>query len=126
MVAATATIECAVMAGSPRASMKAKAWDPGSYTMAEFETNLMRAQLAATWFSLCLQTAHDLLGKSYLSLSQAEKTAVDQVVLANVGANFQAITPEWLAAQPAQQPMGFQAPTGTRPQATTSPPPPKR
>jgi hypothetical protein len=28
--------------------------------MVDFETNLMRAHLAATWFSLCLQTAHDL------------------------------------------------------------------
>jgi hypothetical protein len=76
-----------------------------------FETDLMRAQLAATWFSLCLQTARELLEKSYLSLSQSEKTAVDQMVLLNVGANYQAITPEWLAAQQARQPMGFQAPT---------------
>lgn len=37
--------------------------------MAEFETNLVRAQLAATWTSLCLQTAHDLFGRAYLSLS---------------------------------------------------------
>jgi hypothetical protein len=60
--------------------------------MAEFETNLMRAQLAATWFSLGLQTARELFGKSYLSLSQPEKSAVDQIVLANVAGNYQAIT----------------------------------
>jgi hypothetical protein len=76
-------------------------------------SRLMRAQLAATWFSLGLQTARELLGKSYPSLSPAEKAAVDQLVLAQVGANFQAITPEWLAAHQARPPIGFQAPTET-------------
>jgi hypothetical protein len=94
--------------------------------MADFDTNLMRAHLAATWFSLCLQTARDLFGKGYLSLSQSEKTAVDQIVLANVGGNYQAITPEWLAAQQARPPIGFQAPTETAPTAQTSQDPPKR
>jgi hypothetical protein len=93
--------------------------------MAEFETNLMRAQLAATWFSLCLQTGRDLFGRSYLSLSQSEKSAVDQLVLANVSGNYQAITPEWLAAQQARAPIGFQAPTEMVPAAPTSPIPPK-
>lgn len=87
--------------------------------MAEFETNIMRAQLAATLFSVALQTARELFGKSYLSLSQAEKASVDQMVLAQVGANYQAITPEWLAAQQARQPIGFQAPTGSAPTAQT-------
>lgn len=93
--------------------------------MTEFETNLMRAQLAATWFFLGLQTARELFGKSYLSLSQTEKTAVDQAVLAHVGANYQAMTPEWLAAQQSRQPIGFQVPTGTPPQAQPSSSPPK-
>jgi hypothetical protein len=93
--------------------------------MSEFETNLMRALLAATWLSLGLQTARELFGKSYLSLSLPEKAAVDQAVLAQVGANYQAITPEWLAAQQTRQPLGFQAPTGTPPQAQPSSPPPK-
>jgi hypothetical protein len=88
--------------------------------MAEFETNLMRAHLAATAFSLCLQTARELLGKSYLSLSQAEKAAVEQMVLGNLAANYQVITPEWLATQQVRQPMGFQAPTGTEPSAPTT------
>lgn len=94
----------------------------------EFAQNLMRAQLAATWFSLSLQVARELFGKSYLSLSQHERVAVDQLVLAQVGANYQAITPEWLAAQQARPQMGFQAPTGTAPSAPTSssPPSPKR
>lgn len=88
--------------------------------MTDFQTNLMRAQLAAAWFSLGLQTARELFGKSYLSLSPVEKMAVDQIVVANVGANYQSITPEWLAAQQARPPMGFQAPTGTPPSAQTS------
>ena len=62
--------------------------------MSEFETNLLRAQLAATWFSLCLQTARDLFGRGYLSLSVPEKIAVDQAVLAHVDANYRTITPD--------------------------------
>ena len=49
--------------------------------MTEFETNLMRAHLAANAFSLALQVARELLSKSYLALSQTERAAVDQVVL---------------------------------------------
>jgi hypothetical protein len=88
--------------------------------MTEFETNLMRAQLAANAFSLGLQVARELLGKSYLSLSQTERAAVDQVVLAQLAANYQAITPEWLATQQVRQPVGFQGPTGTAPAAASS------
>jgi hypothetical protein len=92
--------------------------------MPEFETNLSRAQLAATWFSLCLQVSHDLFGRGYLSLSVPERAALDQLVLNHVAANYQALTPEWLTAQQARTPMGFQAPTGTQPPAPTASPPP--
>jgi hypothetical protein len=93
--------------------------------MSEFETNLMRAQLAATWSLLSFQGARELFGKSYPSLSQPERTAVDQLVLGMVGANYQAITPEWLVAQQGRSPIGFQAPTGTAPSTPTSAPPSK-
>jgi hypothetical protein len=95
--------------------------------MPEFATNLSRAQLAATWFSLCLQVSRDLFGRGYLSLSVPEQAAVDQVVLAQVGARYQATTPEWLTAQQARAPMGFQAhpatPATAPPTPTASPPP---
>jgi hypothetical protein len=91
--------------------------------LAEFETNLMRAQLAATWFSVCLQASQDLFGRGYLSLSLTERAAVEQIVLTQVGVHHQAVTPEWLTAQQARPPMGFQAATGTQPAVPTSTPP---
>jgi hypothetical protein len=90
--------------------------------MPEFDTNLSRAQLAATWFSLCLQTSRELFECSYLSLSVAKRLAVDQLELTQVSANYQVISPEWLAQQP-RAPMGFQAPTATQPAVPTSTPP---
>lgn len=89
--------------------------------MSDFDTNLMRAHLAAVWFSISLQTARELFGRGYLSLSVAERAAVDQIVQANVGSAYQAITPEWLAAQQARPAMGFQVSTGAQPSAPTSP-----
>jgi hypothetical protein len=99
---------------------------PKGEVMSEFDTNIIRAQLAVTWFATTLQVSRDLFGKSYLSLSVPERMAVDQMMLGFVSSNFQAITPEWLAAQQARPPMGFQAPTG--PQATDqgAPQPPTR
>lgn len=94
--------------------------------MSEFETNLMRAQLAVTWFATNLQVSRDLFGKSYLSLSQPERVAVDQATLGFVSANYQAITPEWLASQQTRPPMGFQAPTGTQATAQSASQPPNR
>lgn len=81
--------------------------------MSEFEANLLRMIAAELWLSNRLQVARELLGKSYLSLSVAEKGTVDQLVFGTLAADYQTITPEWLLAQKAQQPMGFQAPAGT-------------
>jgi hypothetical protein len=92
--------------------------------MPEFDTNLSRAQLAATWFSLCLQVSHDLFDRGYLSLSVPEKFAVDQAVLGHVAALYQTTTPEGLAAQTTQAPMGFQVRPGTQPPSPTASPPP--
>lgn len=72
-----------------------------------FSENLMRA-LVAEMHALNLQTAsREMFGRSYFSLGIGDKMAVDQVVLAVVGANYQAVTPEWLAGSQAAQPMGF-------------------
>ncbi|MBV9521671.1 MAG: hypothetical protein JO010_02685 [Alphaproteobacteria bacterium] len=81
--------------------------------MSEFETNLMRMIAAELWLANRLQVAREFLGKSYLSLSAAEKTVVDQLVFGALASDYQTITPEWLQAQKVQQPMGFQAQGGT-------------
>ncbi len=79
----------------------------------EFLINLLRATAASSYFQAGLLAAREMFGKSYFSLGIGEKVAVDQAVLAYVAGNYQAITPENLAAQQAKQQMGFpiQAPT---------------
>jgi hypothetical protein len=77
----------------------------------EFLINLLRATAASSYFQAGLLAAREMFGKSYFG--DGEKVAVDQAVLAYVAGNYQAITPENLAAQQAKQQMGFpiQAPT---------------
>jgi hypothetical protein len=76
-----------------------------------FGTNLLRCVVAELYFSALMQASRELHGKSYFALGQVEKLALDQMVLANIGALYQTITPAWLATSTAKQPMGFQAPT---------------
>jgi hypothetical protein len=71
----------------------------------------MRMIAAELTFLVSMTAAREMFGKNYFSLGVAEKVAVDQAVLGAVGANYQAITPAFLAAQQAQQPMGFGVPT---------------
>ena len=88
-----------------------------------FDTNLLRMIAAELWLSLRLQVAREFLGKSYLSLSAAEKNSVDQIVTGTIGADYQAITPHWLLRTQKTQPVGFQAPASMP--AMPSPSPPK-
>jgi CubicO group peptidase (beta-lactamase class C family) len=66
-------------------------------------------QLATHTSGLLLLQDHPL-AKSYFVLGVAEKAVVDQMVTANVAGNFQQLTPAILAAQQAQQPLGFGIP----------------
>lgn len=87
----------------------------------DFQTNLLRVQFAATWFSVSLQAGREMFGKSYLSLSPAEKAAVDHIVQGALVGNYAAITPEWLAAQKAPE-VGFHVPEQTaRPSPSPAP-----
>jgi hypothetical protein len=81
----------------------------------KFAVNLLRMIAAAGYFQTSLIAAREMFGKSYFSLGVAEKVAVDQALLANIGANYQQITPDLLEAQQARQQMGFpiQAPWPT-------------
>lgn len=76
-----------------------------------FDENLMRMIAAEMHFSNCLNTAREMFGKGYFALGSAEQAIVDQTVGTLVGANYQAITPQYLASQRVQQPVGFRAPT---------------
>jgi hypothetical protein len=86
-------------------------YESGRTYMAEekFETNLFRLIAAEVYFSLGLQVSREMFGKSYFSLGNGEKAAVDQAVLAAVAGNYQVLTPEFLKAQAAKAIPGFQA-----------------
>jgi hypothetical protein len=76
-----------------------------------FADNLMRVVAAELHLLNGLTAAREMFGKSYFSLGAGEKAAVDQAVLGMIAANYQWVTPENLAAQQAQRPMGFLTPT---------------
>jgi hypothetical protein len=76
-------------------------------TEQQFSDNLLRAVVAQLHFLNGITAAREMFGKSYFSLGPAERVAVDQTVLAHIGANYHSLTPEALAAQKPQQPVGF-------------------
>jgi hypothetical protein len=90
---------------------------------ADFQINLLRMIAAELWFSNRLTVAREFLGKSYLSLSVAEKFSVDSLVQGTLGSDYQAITENFLRGQKAQQPLGFQVPI---PPATAPSAPPAK
>ena len=76
-----------------------------------FGTNLLRSIVAELYFPALMRASRELYAKSYFSLGMIEKTALDQMVLGNISAIYQLVTPEWLKTNTAKQPMGFQVPT---------------
>jgi hypothetical protein len=80
-----------------------------------FSDNLIRLVAAQLHVLIGLTASREMFGKSYFSLGAPEKIAVDQAVIGMVGGNYQAITPQYLAGQTAQQPVGFQAPANEQP-----------
>jgi hypothetical protein len=76
-----------------------------------FTINLLRLVSAQQMLSLGLQAAREMYGKSYFALGVAEKVALDQTVNQMIAANYQNLTPAYLAAQTPKSPVGFQVPT---------------
>jgi hypothetical protein len=84
----------------------------------ELNANLLRWIAAEIYFSLGMQAAREMYGKSYFSLGAGEKVAVDNAVGATVQGNFRAMTLDFLTGQdqPSQKspaskpPVGFQNP----------------
>jgi|HubBroStandDraft_6_1064221.scaffolds.fasta_scaffold240177_2 hypothetical protein len=77
----------------------------------KFTENLIRAVAAELHVLTGLAVAREMFGKSYFSLGPAEKILVDRSVMEMVATNYQSVmTPESLALQSAQQPMGFRSP----------------
>lgn len=76
----------------------------------DFGINLMRMIAAEMHLQNSLAVAREMFGKNYFALGVGEKQSVDQTVFASVAGNYQAITPEFLAGQQAQQPVGFVTP----------------
>jgi hypothetical protein len=78
-----------------------------------FTNDLLRAAAAHLHLLTGMTAAREMFGKSYFSLGLGEKAAVDQAAFAQMVGNYQAITPTFLAGQPAQQPAGFGFPTSS-------------
>jgi hypothetical protein len=62
----------------------------------QFENVLIRLAVSSLFSSVSLQVSREMYGKSYFSLGQGEKLAVDQAAFGLVSANFQAMTEEGL------------------------------
>jgi hypothetical protein len=92
-----------------------------------YDTDLMKWIAAELYFLAGMYAAREMYGKSYFSLGAVEKGAVDQIVLGQVGSNFQALTPELLnslkakTAAPPPNPVGFRVPSAPA-QSSGSPP----
>lgn len=74
-----------------------------------FDQNLLRVLFAQMHFQSGLLAAKEMFGKSYFALGAGEKVQVDQAVIGMVGANYNLMTPEYLAGQKTN-PVGFQGP----------------
>ena len=75
----------------------------------KFGENLMRMIAGELHVLSSLLSHARCLGRDIFpwALGAGERAIVDQAVMTMVGANYQAITPQYLAAQTPQQPMGF-------------------
>ncbi len=72
-----------------------------------YETKLLRLVAAETFFLCSMTASREMYAKSYFSLGVAEKQAVDQAVLIQIGGNFQALTLAWFGEQPEAPKAGF-------------------
>ena len=75
-----------------------------------FVQNLMRMIAAELHMQNVMTASQQMFGRGYISLSPAERIAVDQAVVGFVGTNYREITPDNLAGQESRQPMGFLTP----------------
>ncbi len=73
----------------------------------DFVVNLSRVIAGTLYFSVSMQAAREMYGKSYFALGTQEKVSLDQAVFGSIAANYQAITPESLRLQTSTQPAGF-------------------
>lgn len=81
----------------------------------DFLTNVARLIAGTLYFSVSMQAAREMYGKSYFSLGVAERAVLDQAVLATVASNYQNVTVEMLASQATTKVAGFQ----TQPEKTS-------
>jgi hypothetical protein len=75
-----------------------------------YSDNLLRLLTAQASLLTGMVASREMFGKGYFALGVAEKAAVDQAVLAMVLANYQTLTPEFLARPKSPQQAGFGIP----------------
>jgi hypothetical protein len=76
----------------------------------DFLTNVARMIAGTLYFSARMQAAREMYGKSYFALGVAEQASLDQLVFAQVFANYEGVTAENLAKTQTQPVAGFQPP----------------
>jgi hypothetical protein len=76
----------------------------------KFSDNLFRMIAAELHFLNTMTVAREMYGRGYFSLGVGERQVVDQTLFQTISGNYQALTPEFLASQKTQQPVGFRAP----------------
>jgi hypothetical protein len=72
-----------------------------------YAINLLRLIGAQIAVQNSLALSREMFGKSSFALGQVEKVSVDQAIFGLTQANYQTITPEFLAEQQTRQPIGF-------------------
>jgi hypothetical protein len=78
----------------------------------DFLTTVARWIAGTLYFSVRMQAAREMYGKSYFALGVVEQASLDQLVFVQVSApNYEAMTPENLAKKQAPQSTGFQPQT---------------
>lgn len=87
----------------------------------DFDSNIGRFTSASAYSLVLLTVAREMFGKSYFALGVQERSIVDTNVFQMVSANYQAITPQSLASQPAPAPAGFQPPAVSKPDPQKKP-----
>jgi hypothetical protein len=72
-----------------------------------YPVNLLRMVAAELHLQNLLVASRDMFGRGYFSLGVGERAALDQAVLGHIAGLYHPISPEFLEAQQAKQPMGF-------------------
>jgi hypothetical protein len=85
-----------------------------------FDTRLLKWIASELYFLAGMNAAREMYAKSYFSLGEGEKRAVDSAVWSQISGNFQQLTPQLLGEQTEAPKVGFHPPQEQAENATAS------